>query len=226
MSTPQSTAAPDTRRRLRLAVPAAVTLAVTGPLAVAVLRVVLPYDTTDDESTVAAKVAAHPGNQGAVLALTYLALLVLPLGLVLVCAVAVRVRAMLGGIGATVTWLGFMSLFASVTYDSVALAGARAGIPVPTVAALGVALDGDPVASVASTVFVVGHILGVVLLAVALRNVIPRWAAVALAVSQPLHLFFAVVVVNHPLDGLAWTLTAVGFGAAALAGARLVRGAR
>jgi len=32
-----------------------------------------------------------------------------------------------------------------------------------------------------------------------------------LSVSQPLHAFFALVVPNHPLDGCAWALTAVGF---------------
>jgi hypothetical protein len=44
--------------------------------------------------------------------------------------------------------------------------------------------------------------------------VIPRWAAAALIVSQPLHVVVAVVVPNHAVDGLAWVLTAVGFAAA------------
>jgi hypothetical protein len=74
-----------------------------------------------------------------------------------------------------------------------------------------------PMVSFASTVFVVGHILGTVLLGVALWRAIPRWAAAALAVSQPLHLLFAVVVPNHLLDAVAWGLTAVGFTAAAMA---------
>ncbi|MBA3906639.1 MAG: hypothetical protein H0X35_08155 [Pseudonocardiales bacterium] len=228
--TAQPTAAPPaTWSGPRLAAPAivaAIALAVTGPLAVAVLRVVMPYDTPDDDATIAAKVAAHPGSQAAVLGLTYLALLALPLGIVLGGAAAVRARPVLGGIGATVAWLGFMSLFASVGYDTIAFAGARAGVPVPVVAQLGAALDADPVTSVATTMFIAGHILGVILLAAALWSAVPRWAAVALAVSQPLHLVFAVVVPNHPLDGLAWLLTAVGFGAAVLAGTRTVRGAR
>lgn len=228
LTTPPTTVPPDPRsgRRLATASVASTALAAAGPLTIAVLRVVLPYDTPDDGATVAAKVAAHAGTQGAVLGLTYLALLVLPLGLVLVGAAAVRARRVLGSVGAAVAWLGFMSLFASIGYDTVTFAGARAGVPVPVVTALGAALDADPVTSVATTVFVAGHILGVILLAGALWNVIPRWAAVALAVSQPLHLVFAVVIPNHPLDGLAWSLTAVGFGAAALAGARTPRSTR
>lgn len=203
---------------------AALAVAVTGPLAVAALRMVMPYDTVDDGATIAAKVAAHPGGQAAVIALTWVALLTLPLGLVLTSRAAVRARPMLGAVAAVVAWLGFMSVFtANGGLDAIALAGARAGVPAPVVAALSAALDADPVTAVATTVFVAGHILGAVLLGVALWNAVPRWAALALAVSQPLHLVFAVVVPNHALDGLAWSLTAVGFGAAALAGSRGAR---
>jgi hypothetical protein len=110
-----------------------------------------------------------------------------------------------------------MSLFAGVTYDSIAFAGAQAGVPAPTLAALGSALDADPVTALPLTLFVPGHILGVILLAVALWRVMPHWAAVALAVSQPLHLVFAVFWPNHLLDAVAWSLTAVGFAVAACA---------
>uniref|UniRef100_UPI001C68BA41 hypothetical protein n=1 Tax=Pseudonocardia pini TaxID=2758030 RepID=UPI001C68BA41 len=44
---------------------------------------------------------------------------------------------------------------------------------------------------------------------------VPRWAAAALIVSQPLHVVFATVVPNPLLDALAWVLTAVGFVAVA-----------
>jgi len=54
-----------------------------------------------------------------------------------------------------------------------------------------------------------------VLLGVALSRVIPRWAALALIVSQPFHIVVAVVAPNHALDALAWVVTAVGFTVAA-----------
>jgi hypothetical protein len=204
----------------RAATVAAVALAATGPLAIAVLRVVLPYDTVDDAATIATKVAANPGAQAAVLGLSYLALLTLPIGVALAGRLAMRSRPVLGTVAAAVAWIGFVSLFASIAFDSLALAGARAGVPVPTVSAMGAALDAEPLTSVPLAVFVPGHILGAVLLAVALWRVIPRWAAVALAISQPLHLVFAVVVTNHLLDGVAWLLTGAGLAAAALVGAR------
>lgn len=61
-------------------------------------------------------------------------------------------------------------------------------------------------------VFVVGHVIGTVLLGLAtLRSGrVPAWSAWALAVSQPLH-FVATVVLGSPtVDFVAWALTAVG----------------
>jgi hypothetical protein len=74
-----------------------------------------------------------------------------------------------------------------------------------------------PPMATATGVFLIAHILGPILLAVALRTVIPARAALALAVSQPLHLIFAVFVPNHLLDAGAWLLTAIGLAAAARA---------
>jgi hypothetical protein len=72
---------------------------------------------------------------------------------------------------------------------------------------------------IAANIFPVGHILGLILLAVALwrGRVIPGWAAVLLGGSQVLHLVFAVIVPIHALDGCAWLLTAAGFAIAARA---------
>ena len=199
---------------------AAVVIAPIGPLAVAILRGILPYDTTDDTLTIAEKAAANPMAQGAVVWLTYVALLTLPLGVLIASWLAVRTRPMLGGVAAVLSWVGFTSLFFVVGSDQLALAAPVAGVPAQTVAALGAAVDTHPATAVAGLVFVAGHILGAVLLGIALWRVIPRWAAVALIVSQPLHLVFAVVVPSHPLDALAWALTGVGFAAAAVVLAR------
>lgn len=196
---------------------AAVLIAPVGPLAVAVLRGIVPYDTIDEPATIAAKVAANPAAQSAVVWLGYLALLTLPLGVLIVGGLAMRTRPVLGGIGAVLAWIGFTSLAFLVAADVATLAGVTAGLPNATVVAITTAVEGTATASVAVAAFVVGHILGTVALGIALWRVIPRWAAVALIVSQPLHLVFAVIVPNHLLDLLAWTLTAIGFAAAALA---------
>jgi hypothetical protein len=199
---------------------AALLVAPLGPLAVAALRGLLPYDTVDDSSTIVAQVAAHPTVESAVLWLSWLALLTLPLGVLIVSGVAVRARPVLGAVAAVLTWVGFGSLAFLITPDQAALAGVAAGLPDATTAALLAAMDGHPVASTATSVFVVGHIAGTVLLGLALWRVIPRWAALALMVSQPLHFVVAVVMPNHVLDALAWLLTAIGFAVAAAVGLR------
>jgi hypothetical protein len=64
--------------------------------------------------------------------------------------------------------------------------------------------------------FVIGHIVGAVLLGSALWGTVPRWAAVALIVSQPLHFVAFVVLQNRYLDAASWGLTAVGLAACAV----------
>ena len=58
--------------------------------------------------------------------------------------------------------------------------------------------------------WVAGHILGAVLLAVALHRakVLPLWGALLMALSQPMHLVAAVIVPSRLLDvTLGWGLT-------------------
>jgi hypothetical protein len=201
-------------------------VAAIGPLSIAVLRAVLPYSTVDDPTTVAEKVAAAPGAQSAVLWLAYLALLTLPLGILVVARVAVATRRVVGLVGGTLTWLGFLSLFLLTVTDQVPLAAAAVGTDPAAAGALVAAVGAHPTQTVALTVFLVGHVVGPVLLGVAVWPVkaqraeptvgaVPRWAAAALIVSQPLHVVFATVVPNPLLDALAWVLTTVGFVAVA-----------
>ncbi|HKQ40998.1 MAG TPA: hypothetical protein VJT79_00855, partial [Pseudonocardia sp.] len=151
----------------------------------------------------------------AVLWLSGLALITLPLAVLVVNGAAMRARPVLGTVAAVIAWVGFSGLAFLVTPDQVARAGVDAGLPTDAIAALMSAIDQSAVASTATGLFVAGHILGVVLLGVALWRAIPRWAALALIVSQPFHFVVAVIVPNHALDALAWVLTAVGFTAAA-----------
>jgi hypothetical protein len=71
---------------------------------------------------------------------------------------------------------------------------------------------------VAGVVFVVGHVVGTVLLGCALLRVavVPRAAAWAVLVSQPVHFVAAVILGSHLLDLVGWGLNAVGFLAIAL----------
>jgi len=77
------------------------------------------------------------------------------------------------------------------------------------------AAQSSPQSAVLGGVFVLGHLVGTVILGVALwRSHTVHWSfAAALTISQPIHLVSAMTG-NHPLDLVGWGLTAIGFGAA------------
>jgi hypothetical protein len=191
-----------------------------GPLAIAIVRGILPYYTDDSNTTMARQVAAHQGAESLVVWLTFVAMLTVIPGVIAVGLLARRGAPRLGTIGLVLTFAGFMSLFWSnvAGSDNVALGAARIGINPVLTGRLLDSMGAVPAIGLGSDLFVVGHILGLVLLGIALwrGHVLPSWAALLIAVSQILHFIFAVIVPVHALDGLAWGLTAVGFAVAAL----------
>lgn len=80
------------------------------------------------------------------------------------------------------------------------------------------AYNGSAVVSVATLVFLIGHVLGLILLGIALWRVgsVPRWAAVCLAVSPLLEVAGAALDVK-PVGVLAYLLLIAAFGACAVA---------
>lgn len=228
MSTPASetTTAPGNQRigfdRWALAI-----LLPIGPLAIGVLRAILPYDTTDSNVVVAIKVAAHPEAEMAALWLTFLASLTLVPAVIAVGMIARRGSRWLGTIALVVSTAGFMNMFGPdvTASDYVSLGATRVGMSPVTAGGLVDGIDALPPVSVGGAVFVLGHVAGILLLGIALwrGRVIPTWAALLLAFSQIAHLIFAVFVPVHLLDGLAWGVTAFGF---AMVGVAVVAQAR
>ena len=195
-----------------------------GPLAIAIVRGILPYYTTDSNTVMAAKVAAHQGTETVVIWLTFIALLTLIPGVIALGLLARRRAPRLGTAGLVVSFAAVARLFWSnvAGADTVAMGAARIGTAPGATGALLTSIGGISAIGLGSTVFVIGHILGLLLLGVALwrGRVVPRWAALLLAVSQILHFVFAVIAPNHLLDGCAWGLTAVAFAVAAVAFSR------
>jgi hypothetical protein len=192
-----------------------------GPLAIAVLRGILPYNTTDSNTAMAVKVAAHQGTQTIVIWLTFVALLTLIPGVIALGLLARRHAPRLGTAGLVLAYAAFACLFWSSVAgsDNVALGAARIGMHPGTTGALLTSIGNIRPVGIAAGIFVLGHILGLVLLAIALwrGRVVPVWAALLLGLSQILHFTFAVVTSIHVLDGCAWGLTAAAFAAAAMA---------
>jgi hypothetical protein len=192
-----------------------------GPLAIAVVRGILPYSTTDSNTVIAAKVVAHQGTQTIVIWLTFVALLTLIPGVIALGLLARQHAPRLGTAGLVLAYAAFACLFWSSVAgsDTVALGAARIGMHPGTTGALLTSIANIPPVGLGTGIFVLGHIVSLLLLAVALwrGRTIPAWAALLLGLSQVLHFTFAVVAPIHVLDGCAWGLTAVAFAVAAVA---------
>jgi hypothetical protein len=191
-----------------------------GPAAVAVLRFMLPYDTVDDSTTIAAKVIADPGAESLVIWLGFVAALTLVPAVLWLARFTRRSAPRLTVAAVLLLVPAYLMLSWVVASDLLLYYGARTGMDATTLAAL--SEHTHPAAAAADVIFVAGHVAGTVLLGLAMWRVrsIPRWAAVATVIAQPLHFVAAVIVASHPLDLVAWGLNAIGFAAAGVAIAR------
>jgi hypothetical protein len=184
-----------------------------GPAAVAVLRFVLPYDTVDDSATMARKALAAPDRMSLVLWLGFIAVLTL---VPAVYAVARMTRARAPRLTLIAMLLlvpGYLALGWLTAEDQLLWSGTKAGLDAGALTRLVESIH--PSGAISGVFFVLGHVVGTILLGTALwrARVVARWAAVAVIVSQPIHFVAAVVITNHTLDLVGWGLQAVGFAA-------------
>jgi hypothetical protein len=206
---------PDLRARSRWF---AAILMPIGPLAVAILRFILPYNTSDKAAVIVSKVAAHPGQEKAVLWLTVVAFLTLVPGAFAAIKLASRRAPVLTAVAACLLIPGYLALVGVALIDNVAYAGVTHNVNQATLATLADAVNKLPMTSLLSNIFVAGHLIGSVVLAFALRKAraVPTAGWIILGVSQPVHLV-AAISGNHVLDLIGWGMTTIGMGFAARA---------
>jgi hypothetical protein len=205
-----ATVAPVPTRSVSPALWAVAALLPLGPAAIAVLRLILPYYTAGDTAAMVAAVEAHPGRQSAVIWLAYLGIIALVPGLFAAARVCREAAPRMTAWALALAVSGYLSLSMFVGYDQ--LLWSVAASDLSTRDAVAVAGAVHPAVDVSIGVFVVGHVIGTVLLGLAMLRSgrVPAWSAWALAVSQPLH-FVATVVLGSPeVDFVAWALTALG----------------
>lgn len=181
-----------------------------GPAAVAVLRLVLPYYTAGSPQETVADVGRHPGAQSAVLWLGLIAAFTLVPGVIAAAGLcrAASPRLTAWALGLAVP--GYLALTVMLASDQVLWSAHEAGLSTAQAAALYAAAH--PTVDIAIGVFIIGHVVGTVLLGTALvrSGRIPAWAGWVTAVSQPLH-FVATVILGSPqVDFVAWSLTTIG----------------
>jgi hypothetical protein len=201
-------------------------LAIAGPslaLYVAIVRFRLPYDMSDAPEMIFDKLVAHPGFTmistwiGVALAPTCIA------GVVAVGWLSRRRVPILTTIGLILAVVGFTCLAIGNSYGelSTALVASHPEFDRATAYAVGSGLELGAVSNLTGTLFVLGHLIGTIVLGIALwrSHMVPSWAALLLAASQPIHLA-SVLLDSRPLDLVGWGGTAVGF---AVAGWALLR---
>jgi hypothetical protein len=184
-----------------------------GPAAVALLRFFLPYDTVDDVPTITSKIVGNLDRSSLVIWLGYVAFLTLVPAVYFVGRLTRRRVPWLTAIAMLLLVPGYLSLPWTASSDLFTWSAGTAGLDPATIARAADVTHGSM--NVAGVVFVIGHVLGTILLGIAMwrSRVGGRWAALAVAVSQPIHFVAAVVVSSHTLDLIGWGLQAVGFAA-------------
>jgi hypothetical protein len=201
-------------------------LAIGAPIAaiyLAVMRYLLPFNTLDDARTAFDKLVAAPTFDAAQLWGGPLVAPFVLAGVLAVLWVSRRRSPVLTTVAGVLCVLGYAALVSGGSPATVIVSEVAAGRVDPEVGyRLSAATNALAQPTAAVSIFVIGHLLGTVLLGIALwrSRRVPRWIALALTVSQPVHLL-AAMTGNHPLDLIAWGVTAFGFGTAGLAALRV-----
>ena len=195
-------------RRLQRIVAAVVLLVPATTIAVGRLFV------TDDPDTQKALdlIAANPSRQFTFAFLGFFAALTLVPAFVAAARLSRRRRPVLTMIALGVNIVAYLGGWALAAIDNMYIAGAT--LPVEQrdgAAALIDAMWSDGLAGISALLMVIGHILGAILMGLALRGSIPTVGWVAMILSQPGHVFAFVVFPSPVMDALAWGLMALAF---------------
>lgn len=184
-----------------------------GPAAVALLRYVLPYDTVDDSATITGKILGDLDRGSLVLWLGFAGILTLVPAVYFVGRLTRRRTPWLTAIALFLLVPGYLALPWLISFDIFIWSAGTAGLDAASITRAAEATHGSM--DLAGACFVAGHVVGTILLGIAMwrSRIVGRWAAVAVAVSQPIHFVAAVVVVSHTLDLIGWGLQAAGFAA-------------
>ena len=197
-----------------------VLLAVSAPwiaVFVAVGRFLLPYDMSDQPRTIFEAMLTHPAYETAI---AWSGVLLVPTcvsGVMAVAFLSRRRAPILTTIGLLLAYVGFVCLMAGDGFGNLIaqVVAQHPELDSTTAYALGHGIESSVLSGVTGTLFVFGHLIGTVILGIALwqARMVPSSLAIALAVSQPIHLI-SVLIGNRPLDLVGWGGTALGFAAA------------
>lgn len=190
---------------------------VVAPLLVGALRLLIPYPPTQDTTHLIDAVGAHLAAQTFVVTVGPLCALGMVFASLSLARLVAPKAPVLAAIGGAVSLIGWVMLPALTTSDILLLELATrhpAGG-----AAIFDAFSNNPHLGPMVGLFIVGHIVGTVLLGAAMlrARLTPVWAGLVVIVGTLLHPI-GLLLLHMPLvDGGSYVLVSIGFGAAALA---------
>jgi hypothetical protein len=192
-----------------------------GPVMFALAMLVVPYTTNGSAKEIAKDIAAHQGaTELSVWLWTVGTVLFLP-GLVAVGLLATARSARLGLWGSALFGTGLLAVTVTPSLDTVALGAYDKGVGQGVMVKVADGTNALAVVNVPLFYFIAAHVIGAILLGVALLRgrVIPAWAAWLLIVAMPLN------VVGYagglmPVTVVSFLMAAVAFGYAGLVVAR------
>ncbi len=183
-----------------------------GPLLVTLARAVMPYWTSDDSTAAMTKIAAAPGSMSVLVWLGAFLTPAMIVSMLTLGYVARRGAPVLATLGTVLSFGAYALWGATGNPDYTAAVLLRSGYAVDDVVILNGHLESTVLSMAVGFFWVLGHILGLVILAVALHRarVLPLWAATVMALSQPIHLVAAVILPSRWLDVIGgWGMTTV-----------------
>lgn len=187
-----------------------------GPAAVAVIRLVYPADP--------AEAIAQPQTMELVLWLGFIGTFTLIPGAYAALHVARISAPRLALVTGGFLIPGYLAMYTLGFFDTLWAIAPGLGLPPEEVARIGAAAETTGPGMITLLVFVLGHLVGTVLLGVVMLRgrLAPLIVSIAMIISQPLHLV-SIFAGLSLLDLVAWGLTALGMGFLAVRYVRVTR---
>jgi hypothetical protein len=169
---------------------------------------------TDDSETrrTLDLIAASPDRQFTFALLGFLGLLCVVPAFLAAARLSRRRRPVLTTVALAVNLVGYLGAFAMPAIDNLYLIGA--GLPPEQRDTAAMVIDkmwSSGIPGLSTNLFVLGHILGAILMGLALRGSIPTVGWLAMLLTTPVHVLSFVVLQMPALDMAAWLLMTLSF---------------
>jgi hypothetical protein len=169
---------------------------------------------TDDSDTrrTLDLIAANPDRQFTFALLGFIGLLTVVPAFLAAAGLSRRRRPVLTTIALSVNLLGYLGAFAMAAIDNLYLIGALLPADQRDVAAIVIdKMWSSGIPGVSTNLFVLGHVLGAILMGLALRGSIATIGWLAMLLTTPMHVVAFVVLQMPALDMAAWLLMTLAF---------------